>query len=60
MLRSRAENASIDLESFSKHAGRTTVTTDDVLLLTRRNEDLNRLIKGFVEKDSVKGKRRGE
>lgn len=42
------ENVAVDLESFSKHAGRTTVTTEDVLLLTRRNEDLNKLIKDFI------------
>ncbi|KAM7204371.1 centromere protein S [Rhypophila sp. PSN 637] len=44
------ENVAIDLESFSKHAGRTTVTTDDVLLLARRNTDLHEMIKDDVDK----------
>ena len=51
-----------DLESFSQHAGRTTVTTDDVLLLARRNVDLHALLKDFVDQQKaqkeVKGKTR--
>jgi hypothetical protein len=39
----------IDLESFSNHAGRSSVTTDDVVLLARRNQDLHNIIKGFVD-----------
>jgi hypothetical protein len=54
----------IDLESFSQHAGRTTVTTDDVLLLARRNSDLYSVIKDGIDKENAttakgKGKRRG-
>ncbi|PHH53636.1 MHF histone-fold complex subunit 1 [Ceratocystis fimbriata CBS 114723] len=45
------ENTAIDLENFASHAGRSTVTTDDVLLLTRRNPDLQGIIKDFVEKE---------
>jgi len=45
------------LENFSRHAGRTTVNTDDVLLLARRNNDLRDLIKEFIDKQkAVKGK----
>ncbi|KAK3402895.1 kinetochore component CENP-S-domain-containing protein [Sordaria brevicollis] len=44
------ENVAIDLETFSQHAGRTTVTTDDVLLLARRNSDLQSVIKDCVDK----------
>ncbi|KAF2847152.1 hypothetical protein T440DRAFT_431267, partial [Plenodomus tracheiphilus IPT5] len=33
-------NTSRDLETFSAHAGRKVITTDDVMLLTRRNEKL--------------------
>lgn len=50
-----------DLESFAKHAGRLTVTTDDVLLITRRNEALHDIMKDFIDKDkaaSNKSKRR--
>lgn len=44
------ESVAMDLESFSRHAGRTTVTTDDVLLLARRNTDLYEMIKDSVDK----------
>jgi hypothetical protein len=58
------ENVATDLESFSQHAGRTTVTTDDVLLLARRNQDLYSVIKDVVDKEKAakakgKGKARG-
>ncbi|RDA86585.1 hypothetical protein CP532_5984 [Ophiocordyceps camponoti-leonardi (nom. inval.)] len=43
------ENVAIDLESFSHHAGRSTVTTADVLLLARKNPDLQSLMESFVE-----------
>ncbi|KAG7288885.1 hypothetical protein NEMBOFW57_005245 [Staphylotrichum longicolle] len=51
--------------SFSQHAGRTTVTTDDVLLLARRNQDLYSVIKDVVDREKAakvkkgKGKGRG-
>lgn len=47
------ENVAQDLETFSRHAGRTTVTTDDVLLITRRNEALYGIMRDFVEKEQV-------
>lgn len=34
-----------DLESFAKHAGRDTINTNDVLLLARRNERLEDILK---------------
>lgn len=57
------ENVATDLESFCNHAGRTTVTTDDVLLLARKNPDLHQIMKEFVdrrraEKEAVKGRRK--
>lgn len=52
-LTSGAENVAIDLESFSRHAGRTSITTDDVLLLARRNADLNGIIKDFVDEQKA-------
>ncbi|KAK7954513.1 hypothetical protein PG996_015321 [Apiospora saccharicola] len=42
-----------DLESFSRHAGRSTITTDDVLLLARRNEDLHGIIKDSIDKEKA-------
>ena len=56
-----AENVATDLESFSSHAGRTTVTTDDVLLLARKNPDLLEIMKEFIdkskaEKEATKGR----
>lgn len=53
----------MDLESFSHHAGRTTVTTDDVLLLARRNQDLHTMIKDVVNRQKaakVKAKGKGK
>lgn len=44
-----AENVALDLESFSRHAKRTTIQTDDVLLLARRNADLHGIIKDFID-----------
>lgn len=44
-----AENVAIDLETFCNHAGRTTVTTDDVLLLARKNPDLHQIMKTYVD-----------
>lgn len=43
------ENVAIDLETFSQHASRSTVTTDDVLLLARKNADLQEILKQFVD-----------
>ena len=54
-----AENVATDLENFAKHAGRSTVTTDDVLLLTRRNEGLEELMRGFVGREKERIRRKG-
>lgn len=45
-----AENVAVDLESFSRHAGRSTVTTDDVLLLARKNPDLQQLMGEYIDR----------
>ena len=51
------ENVAIDLESFCNHANRANVTTDDVLLLARKNPDLGQIMAGFVEeRKAIKGK----
>ena len=47
------ENVAQDLESFSRHAGRTTVTTDDVMLITRRNEALGEIMRDFVDREKA-------
>ncbi|KAL2262702.1 hypothetical protein VTK26DRAFT_353 [Humicola hyalothermophila] len=55
------ENVATDLESFSRHAGRTTVTTDDVLLLARRNQDLYSIIKDSIDREkAAKAKGKGK
>lgn len=36
------------------HANRTTITTDDVLLLVRRNEELENMLKGFIDSEKEK------
>ncbi|PSN68950.1 hypothetical protein BS50DRAFT_329017 [Corynespora cassiicola Philippines] len=43
-------NTSRDLEVFSKHAGRKVINTDDVMLLTRRNEGLETLLKQELDR----------
>jgi len=47
---------------FSSHANRSTINTDDVLLLARRNEGLGQVLETFIhnareerEKDDVRG-----
>ncbi|KIH88388.1 apoptosis-inducing TAF9-like domain 1 family protein [Sporothrix brasiliensis 5110] len=49
MVWTQIESVAADLESFSRHAGRSTITTDDVLLLARRNEDLHDILKEQVD-----------
>ncbi|KAJ5584856.1 apoptosis-inducing TAF9-like domain 1 family protein [Penicillium hispanicum] len=43
------ETASIDIESFAKHAGRSTVNVSDVLMLGRRNEGLDQILRAFID-----------
>ncbi|KAL4988036.1 kinetochore component CENP-S-domain-containing protein [Aspergillus falconensis] len=42
------ETASQDLESFAKHAGRSTINVSDVMMLARRNEGLDTILRTFV------------
>ncbi|BCR90272.1 CENP-S family protein [Aspergillus chevalieri] len=50
MVWAQIETASQDLESFAKHAGRSTVNVSDVLLLARRNEGLESILRTFINK----------
>ncbi|KAG9247538.1 kinetochore component CENP-S-domain-containing protein [Calycina marina] len=54
MVWAQIENVSVDLESFARHAGRNTINTDDVLLITRRNDALHGIMKDFVHNEKVK------
>lgn len=38
-----------DLESFAKHAGRSKIKTEDVLLLARRNDGLESILKQKIK-----------
>ncbi|KAI9374724.1 kinetochore component CENP-S-domain-containing protein [Aspergillus egyptiacus] len=43
------ETASQDLECFAKHAGRSTINVSDVMMLARRNEGLESILKAFID-----------
>lgn len=63
MVWTQIESVAVDLESFSRHAGRSTVKTEDVLLLARRNEDLHDILKEMVDERkaaSTKTNRKGK
>ncbi|KAL4745688.1 hypothetical protein BDW72DRAFT_208004 [Aspergillus terricola var. indicus] len=42
------ETASQDLESFAKHAGRSTINVSDVMMLARRNEGLESILRTYA------------
>ncbi|EYE96371.1 CENP-S family protein [Aspergillus ruber CBS 135680] len=50
MVWAQIETSSQDLESFAKHAGRSTINVSDVLLLARRNEGLESILRAFIDK----------
>lgn len=42
---------------YDRHAGRTTISVDDVMLLSRRNEGLEAVLRNFLAaKEPEKGK----
>ncbi|KAL1867767.1 hypothetical protein Plec18167_008511 [Paecilomyces lecythidis] len=54
------ETVSQDLESFAKHAGRSTINVADVMLLTRRNEGLESILRAFVDQQREAATREAE
>ncbi|TQN75350.1 Centromere protein S [Colletotrichum shisoi] len=60
MVWAQIESVAGDLESFSRHARRTTVTTDDVVLLARKNPDLLDIVRGFVDQQKVDKQKKGK
>ncbi|KAJ5559126.1 hypothetical protein N7535_009010 [Penicillium sp. DV-2018c] len=68
MVWAQIETVSQDLESFAnesrtnrmsdfRHAGRSTVNLSDVMLLARRNEGLDEILRAFVEQEKEKERR---
>jgi hypothetical protein len=49
MVWAQLETVAQDLKGFSAHAGRQGITVKDVMLLTRRNEGLEAVLKGYLE-----------
>jgi len=45
MVWAQIENVAHDLEAFAKHDGRTIIDTKDAVLLGRRNEELEKVLK---------------
>ncbi|KAF6824903.1 hypothetical protein CPLU01_10581 [Colletotrichum plurivorum] len=60
MVWAQIESVATDLESFSRHAGRTSVKSEDVVLLARKNPDLLDLIREFVEKQKADKEKKGK
>ncbi|KAA8909178.1 kinetochore component CENP-S-domain-containing protein, partial [Sphaerosporella brunnea] len=53
----QADNVAKDLESFAHHANRSAISTADVLLLARRNEDLGTVLENFISDDKAERER---
>ncbi|KAH9821373.1 putative apoptosis-inducing TAF9-like domain 1 family protein [Teratosphaeria destructans] len=51
------QNAANDLEAFAKHGGRTTINAKDVVLLARRNEGLEDVLKTEAKRVTEKDTR---
>ncbi|KAI3550157.1 hypothetical protein CPAR01_08211 [Colletotrichum paranaense] len=60
MVWAQIESVATDLESFSRHARRSTVHTEDVVLLARKNPDLLDIVRGFVEEQKAEKLRKGK
>ena len=51
----QVQSAGGDLEAFAKHAGRSKIRMEDVMLLVRRNEDLAGILRGSAEGGGDRG-----
>jgi len=49
-----------DRISYSRHAGRSTINVADVMLLTRRNEGLESILRAFVDQQREAATREAE
>lgn len=58
MVWAQIENVSTDLKSFARHAGRSTISTDDVMLLSRRNEGLETVLRSYIDKQNIGSSKR--
>ncbi|KAI1004044.1 hypothetical protein K3495_g4167 [Podosphaera aphanis] len=56
MVWAQIENVAVDVEAFAHHAGRSTVSTEDVLLMARRNQALEGLLRNWVEEEAEREK----
>ncbi|KAK2808628.1 hypothetical protein FQN50_004491 [Emmonsiellopsis sp. PD_5] len=54
MVWAQIETVGQDLEAFAKHAGRSTINVSDVMLLARRNEGLESILRAFVDQERSK------
>ncbi|CCU82858.1 unnamed protein product [Blumeria hordei] len=52
MVWAQVESVSADVEAFARHAGRSVVGTEDVLLMARRNEALEGLLRRWIEEEA--------
>ncbi|KAL1963114.1 hypothetical protein VTN77DRAFT_8657 [Rasamsonia byssochlamydoides] len=57
MVWAQIETVSQDLEAFAKHAGRSTINVSDVMLLARRNEGLESILRAFVDQQRAEASR---
>ena len=46
-------STNISLQLCIRHAGRSTISTEDVMLLSRRNEGLEAVLKAYLDKQKV-------
>ncbi|KAK1599476.1 kinetochore component CENP-S-domain-containing protein [Colletotrichum navitas] len=60
MVWAQIESVAGDLESFSRHARRSTVTTDDVVLLARKNPDLLDIVRDFIDRKKADKPKKGK